>query len=281
MIIISAIVFVASVVAVAYTAFESVSAIKIGEVNHKVGNGYVELGMPINITNRGVMQISDILFKLKVNDADGVIVFEKESDKITLSPRESQVILLNVRMNFSQLSDELLAKVMTKVRGFITTASIQASIQPFFKFTVAINGKMDWEPPYGDLEIMAPVTNVYNTTHVIIQFPLAFKNRSTFLINGTCSVFIMGGDQFVGNGQNYLEVMPGEEYNGNLKAVLEVPWAIEGDPELLVENLKRTYNITFSFPAPIVDKFKVAQNVTIEWGTPISGLRLGKPMWTL
>jgi len=264
-----------------YTAFESVSTIRIGEIDQRTGKGFIEFGMPVNITNRGVLPISDILLKLKVSDVKGIIVFEGNSSKITLFPRESQRILLNVKMDFSQLDRERLATLMTEVKGFITAASIQATIQPFVNFNLTVYGRMDWEAPYGDLEINEPTMEFYNTTHVTLDVPLAFRNKSNFFINGTVSICIMDMGRCAGFEQMDLRVRPGEDYNGRFEVKLKLPWVVDANPELLVSGLKRTYNIVLNLPAPIVEEFEIEKNATIEWGAPLSNLRVGEPIETL
>ncbi|MBC7113633.1 MAG: hypothetical protein H5T34_06450 [Candidatus Methanomethyliales bacterium] len=274
---ISAIVFVASLVAVAYTLMQSVPTVSVGSPSQNITDGVLEVSIPVTISNKGVLTLSDIFVTLTMKTSDGTPLLEVSSNRLTLPPGGSGTLQVRATMNASMVDPELMMLIMTEDQEFPITASLKGSVQPFLNVIVSANDTLKWGAPYKNLQIQEPTFEVYDVTHILIHVPISFKNNSTmFPVSGTGSILVVDEEEGreVGYGQAYIDARPGTEYRGTIDLYLEAPWF--GRPELLTQGLVKNYTITVRLPAPLFGEVEQTQTVPMEWGAPIENPQLGE-----
>ncbi len=272
---ISVVVFVASIAAVAYTLLQSAPTISVGAPSQNIAGGFLEMSIPVSISNKGVLTLSDISVTLTLKTSNGTPLLEVSSNRLTLPPGGSGTLQVRATMNASMIYPELMMSIMTEDQEFPITASLKGSVQPFLKVVVSANDTLKWGAPYKDLQMQDPTFEVYDMVHLLVRIPISFKNNSTmFSVSGSGSIMVVDEEgKEVGYGWTYIDAKPGKEYGGTIDLYLESPWV--GHPELLTERLQKNYTIMVRLPAPIFGEMSWTENVVLDWGTPIESPQLG------
>jgi len=273
--VISVVVFVASIAAVAYTLLQSAPTISIGAPSQNITGSLLEVSIPVSLSNKGVLALSDIFVTLTLKTSNGTPLLEVSSNRLTLPPGGSGTLYVRATINASAISPEIMMSIMTEDQEFPVTASLKGSVQPFLNVAVSANDTLKWGAPYKNLQMQEPTFEAYNATHLLIHIPVSFKNNSTlFSVSGGGSVKVV--DEYgreVGYGWTYIDAKPGREYSGTIDLYLESPWV--GQPELLTERLQENYTVMVNLPAPIFGELSRTENVVMDWGTPIESPQLG------
>ncbi|MGC8936221.1 MAG: hypothetical protein ACP5KV_02490 [Candidatus Methanomethylicaceae archaeon] len=276
LIVISVVVFVVSIASVAYTLTQSFPTIKAGSPSQSLTDSVFEVLMPLNMTNKGILSISDLYVTGTLKAHDGTPLVEVVSNRLTIPPGGAGTLQVRVTLNASSVTPELMKSIMVDDQNLQIAALLKGSVQPFLNVLVSANDTMRWGAPYKDLQMGEPALSVYNDTHLLVKVPISFKNNSTiFSVSGTGEIKVVDeGYRVVGYGWTYMDVRPGSGYSGTIDLCLEAPWI--GHPELLTQSVSKNYTITTRLPSPLIGEFEQTQTVTMEWGAPISEPQIGE-----
>jgi len=201
-----------------YSAFQL--GVGFGEPSMSSLDGTFVASLPLNITNRGFYDISDLNITTLVKDSEGASI-SNSSTFVQLIPRGSNASLRhNITVSLSQLTTENLSYLLFNDSNFNVDISLKLNYAKAVPFRISTNFTMPWGAPLSNLTLGNIAVTPYNTTHVMIVIPVSFENHSFFELNGTMRLEIVDNvDHIVGEGATSINSLPHSGYGDALEVL--------------------------------------------------------------
>ncbi|MGQ9759829.1 MAG: hypothetical protein ACUVQ5_04600 [Candidatus Methanomethylicaceae archaeon] len=219
LIVISVIFLVLSIASVGFTILETVQTIKVGEITQNISGNILEVIMPVSLSNRGVLAISDLFATASVKWNNGTL-FEFASNRVTLPPGGSGTLRLKGWVNLSGFTSETFLYIMTESQDFPLSALLQLSVTPFMNVNATVDGTFNWGAPMKNLSLGRSSVIPYNSSHLKVSIPISFRDESMFPLIGTVKGYFFDEEEnVIGEIEKLqLEAQPGQSYSGTMTA---------------------------------------------------------------
>ena len=260
------------------TVAQAAPTLSIGSMSATPSGDGMQIQVPITISNKGPLSLSDISVQTNVTDSSNDPIVTGTFGPLTVPPGATYP--LNVQLSLdTNLPAAVLQKLATISQNLIVNVAVSASIPPFARVSGAVSAQLAWGAPVSDLQLGTPGFAPLNATAVAATVPVSFQNQNSFLtLSGTANIVLLDsrGNQ-VAQGLLDVNASPHGSFHQTADLVVDIP-ASQAQSLLLNDTtLNYTAQLSGSF-----DSFtlSISQGLSVAWGAPVKGLSIGSPTAT-
>jgi hypothetical protein len=224
MIILTTILAVVAVVLPVYTIIQDLPGLSFGVSYYNYSNTIGYFIIPVTISSRGPLPLSDITFRGYLAGANDTQLPMTSDSPIEIPVGSTTTINLNFTFNFSQLSDEMVQNLATINQNLSLVATFRFSTSLLSSYEFNSTGEYNWGAPLDNLTLSHLFVQAFNTTYSRVSMGFTFKdNSSNITLNGNMSGIILdNGGNIVGVLQNQsMTIYPGATDTGNMAGYIK------------------------------------------------------------
>jgi hypothetical protein len=255
------------------TVAQAAPTLSIGSISATTSGGATQVQVPITLSNKGPLSVSDVSVQANVTDSSNDQLMTGTSGPLTVAPGETKS--LNVQLNLgTNLPAATLQKLAETSQNLTVNAAVSTSIPPFVKVSGTVSARLAWGAPVSNLQVGTPSFAPLNATAVTASVPVSFQNQNDYLtLSGTGNITILdsGGKQ-VGHGALQVNVPPNSGFHQTASLVVGIPASQVQSLLLNDTTLKYTAQLSGSFNS---FSYSTSQSVSVAWGAPVKGLTIG------
>ncbi|MDH5806407.1 MAG: hypothetical protein QXW62_06900 [Candidatus Methanomethylicaceae archaeon] len=233
-----------------YSIFTIISTIRVYNPSFNLNQSHIEINVPVYLENRGFFPI-EIITNCLGNE-----------EKITIPIGASGIFPIK----FSIKSD----LIIENIQVFLTI-----SIRPLISFSTNMTIPLSFQQLslYQDFKLGEPTISIFNSTHILLNIPISFRNPSPISIQGYFIITIYDKEEIVGYGETNINVNSYSNYYGFVNIYLKNPWF--DNQNYIFEGVSKNYTILISLPG-----FSMNQTQIINWPSIITNTTIGNPIIT-
>jgi len=273
--IIGLIAFISTLASVASLAL-TLSSINIESFSVQRVSSGVSLLAELELRNSGVLEVSIDSISVEVVDSLGDKVGGGEADGVKVSPGSKAVLNIPINIQLKELSKETLENLLYNDQTLKAIILFKSSVKPFIRLAVDAELRIDWGAPIHGLKIGSPTPSLLNNTHMLVEIPLSFKNRNSYIgIDAVANISILDDrGSRMGYGALRVKAGPSSSYSDTAKIVAKLPSPAEG---LLLNDTLLSYNVVLEIADSSGLKTTISRKISYMWGAPLKGFKLGEP----
>jgi hypothetical protein len=275
LIIITIIITIGAVAAVAMTIAQSAPYVSIGQVSQNMTGTVARIDIPVTIGNRGYLAFADINARLSLKDSNGTTLVEGSGGPLTIPAGSTSTFVLTITIDTAHVTPEVLQDLMTNSQNLTVNASLGGAIPPMVSLAASASGNFYWGAPFKNLQMGSPTFITYNSTHLLTMIPVSFDNDSPYFpVSGQGSVRVLDANgQQVGSGKIDINAPTNSHFSGNLQIYFVMPTTLT--ESLLLNDTTLNFNALIELPSFGMGALTLPYPLTFEWGAPIKDLTVG------
>jgi len=247
---ISMLIVFAFLVTAVYSVFQSVlmeQGIKLGGFQKSFSNNTFVFSVPITVNNTGYFDINDFNISAVLKDANGTTLTASSIFVPEIKKGSAETRLYNLSMNLADILSNM-EYLLFNDTEFKIDFSVGFRYAKALGFELAMrNASMPWGAPLCGLTLRGLQISSFNTTHILVNLYLEFKNHSFFDIVGNLLLKVYnetGG--YIGSGMASVNVSSNSTLSGPIPATIsmENPLNFTGRGSIEVFLDLPTYNYT-------------------------------------
>lgn len=265
---------VGAIGSIALTVVQLKPSVDLGALQMSTAGTVTKIQIPVNITNKGPLSISDINVQATVTDSAGDKLASGGVGPVTIAAGTTSNLVLLFTLDTSNLPSSALQSLVTTSQNLTLSVVVATSLPPFLKLSGTASAALPWGAPVANLRVGTPNLAPYNSTAIQVSVPVSFDNDNQFMsINGAGMISLVdAGGRQVARGTVQLNAPSGSHFDATAQLLLGIP---QSQIQSLMFN-DQTLQYTASFSANL-SGFQTAltQNFQLSWGAPVKNLVVG------
>lgn len=255
------------------TVTQAAPGLAIGSISETPSGSGTQFEVPITLSNKGPLGISDISVQAKVTDSANDQLVTGTFGPLSVPPGATYPMNFQLSLD-ANLPAATLRQLATTSQVLAVNVAVTTSIPPFVKVSGAVSAQVDWGAPVSNLQVGTPSFAPLNATAVTATVPVSFQNQNNYLTlsgNGEISLLDSTGKQ-VAYGMLNVNAPPDSRFQQDANLVVSLPTS---------QVLPLLFNdTTLNYTAQLsgnVNSFTLSssENLSVAWGAPLKGLAVG------
>jgi hypothetical protein len=199
--------------------------ISIGSVVGVFSNGSMQLHLPVEIHNGGLISIEGAAISVMVFDNLGHQLISGSSGSFGVPPGATEHVNVTLTADMRDLPQSEMERLLTQDQILTFSASLRASVPTLVSVSGSATGSLPWRALMKNLTFGGGVIAPFNSTFSQVSWPFSFSNTNQyfrFYANVSGIMTDQSGRTVGLITPRLLEVSRGTTGTGNLTALVEV-----------------------------------------------------------